>query len=163
MNINVQNFVNSQSVNFKSAKTRALRTFKPRTYINNNTLKDVFDLKKKNQIVQNEYIAASSYQNYLKECEELEQRAASKKKFDSSISIMKAVALQAEYEKKTCKTFFAELAKYQKGVYNKLISRCFNDMEDAILKNAPQSEIDKLAQTTELFINKYSHYDIPLK
>lgn len=164
MEINELNLVNSQSFNFKSAKTRATRIFNSRAFENYNTLKDRFESKNKNSFVRKKHSKSniSYYQNYRKECEEASKKVAINKQTENLFTVLRSVLKQVEYDKKTCNTFLYELAKYQKDVYNKLISRCFGDVEAAILRDAPKTEVDKLTGTLDMFINKFSHYDRPL-
>ena len=47
--------------------------------------------------------------------------------------------------------------KLEKDIYSNIIKRCFDDIDKAVLKNAPQETIDKLTKTLELFVKKYGH------
>ena len=160
MNINELNLVNNQSLNFKSAKARALKSLNPKNFVNT-TLQDKFNFRNKAKNLNTDNFVYA-YDAPAKECEQLDENAAVKKQTDNYFSMIKAAIKQSELDKKTCNNFLEELAKYQKGIYQKLIARCFSDVDNAVLKDAPKAELDKLYGTLELFINKFGHYDRPL-
>lgn len=49
--------------------------------------------------------------------------------------------------------------KTEEELYKKLIQRCFDDIDEAVINKAPKEKINKLTETLELFIKKYGHLE----
>lgn len=154
MNIN-----NYQSINFCGSKTKVVKSLKNANSRKTTTLYDVIKSKinTRNNKIDDNFVF--TYDKLDKECEALNK----KYNFDKLVKQFRAEIhnrlKQMEIERKTCYKFFEEKLKWEKGVYKQIIARCFNDLDEAILANAPQKQIDKLTSTLDMFIIKYGHYD----
>lgn len=164
MNINNVSLSDSyQNLSFNGFKSKTAKS--ARTLINKKSLKDILNQKRKNPVtnIDDNDKFVFTYDKIEEDCKALNEKAALKKLLDSKVASLKAIVKQKEIDAKTCKTFLIERAKYQKEIYKKLIARCFEDFDNAILEKAPQEKLNKLADTTELFIRKFDHYDRPFK
>lgn len=119
----------------------------------NITLKDKFISRKRDA---NKFIF--TYDRLLKECEEKNKNIQLKKKNDAYKVFKDLLIKQLELLKKTC-YFNIEREKIQnKNLYQKLIERCFSDIDNAVINGESQEKINKLSEILELFVTKYSHY-----
>ena len=101
-----------------------------------------------------------TYDKFIKEYKTPSVNSKVIKVLENYIEIIKSLINKKEKEQITC-DFFQEKLKIEENrerdIFKKVMARCFSDLDEALLADAPQSKIDKLAKIIETFALKYGH------